>query len=376
MKITGGEVYGVDRLFSKRDIYVKDGLIAEGCDDGEVLDASGCYVVPGFVDIHFHGAMGADVCDGTLEAYERIGKYELQNGITAMCPATLTLPVDELCKVLSLGAEYAMSDHPDGADLVGFNMEGPFISREKKGAQNEAYIMECDPAIVDRFVDSSKGLVKIIGLAPEVNPGFREYIQAVKGKIKVSLAHTGSDYETAAGAIEAGASHVVHLFNAMTGLNHRSPGVVGAAANYDSVTCEMILDGVHIHPGAARAAYKMMGRERIILISDSAQGTGMVDGDYTLGGLDVVKEGKFCRLKSDGTIAGSVSNLYDVFRTAVLEMNIPIEDVLDSCTINPARCIGVDDRYGSIETGKKADLLIIDKQTLKLSKIVKNGAKI
>ncbi len=375
MKITGGEVYGVDRLFSKRDMYIKDGLIAEGCDDSEVLDASGCYVVPGFVDIHFHGAMGADVCDGTSEAYERIGKYELQNGITAMCPATLTLPVDELCNVLRLGAEYAESEHPGGADLVGFNMEGPFISREKKGAQNEAYIMECDPAIVDKFVESSKGLVKIIGLAPEVNPGFREYIGAVRDKVKVSLAHTGSDYETAAAAIEAGASHVVHLFNAMTGLNHRAPGVVGAAASYDRVTCEMILDGVHIHPGAARAAYKMMGRERIVLISDSAQGTGMVDGDYTLGGLDVVKEGKFCRLKSDGTIAGSVSNLYDVFRTAVLEMNIPIEDVLDSCTINPARCIGVDDRYGSIETGKNADLLIIDKQTLKLSKIVKNGVQ-
>lgn len=376
MKITGAEVYGPDRLFSKRDIYVKDGIIADESDDDVVIDGTGCIAIPGFVDIHFHGAMGNDVCDGNKGAYEVIGKYELQNGVTAMCPATLTLPVEELCNVLRLGAEYAQNVPADGADLVGFNMEGPFISREKKGAQNEAYILECDADVVDRFLDASKGLVKIIGLAPEVNPGYREYIGKVKDKVKVSLAHTGTDYETAVSAIEAGASHVVHLYNAMTGLTHRAPGVVGAASDCENVTCEMILDGVHIHPAAARAAYKLMGRERIILISDSAQGTGMADGDYTLGGLPVVKEGKYCRLKSDGTIAGSVSNLYDVFRTAALEMKIPLEDVIDSCTINPARCIGVDDRYGSIEKGKKADILLIDKESLKISKIVKDGRKI
>ncbi len=376
MKITGAMVYGADRLFSKRDIYIKDGLISDGCSDDAVIDATGCIAVPGFVDIHFHGAMGKDVCDGTREAYEVIGRYELENGITAMCPATLTLPVDDLCRVLSLGAEYAESEHRDGADLVGFNMEGPFISREKKGAQNEEYIIKCDPSVVDRFVESSRGLVKIIGLAPEVNPDFRDYIGKVKDKVKVSLAHTGTDYETAAGAIKAGASHVVHLFNAMTGLHHRAPGLVGAAADFDSVTCEMILDGVHVHPAAARAMYRLMGRERIILISDSAQGTGMADGDYELGGLPVIKEGKFCRLKSDGTIAGSVSNLYDVFRTAVLEMDIPLEDVIDSCTINPARCIGADDRYGSLEVGKKADILLIDKESLKLHKIIKDGVEI
>ena len=376
MKITGAEVYGPDRLFSKRDICIKDGIIAGDCNDDKVIDASGLMAIPGLVDIHFHGAMGRDVCDGNREAFEEIGRYELKCGITAMCPATLTLPVDELCNVLSLGAEYAQNVPSDGADLVGFNMEGPFISREKKGAQNEAYIMECNADVALKFVEASKGLVKIIGIAPEVNPGFREYISKVKDKVKVSLAHTGTDYETAAAAIEAGASHVVHLYNAMTGLNHRAPGVVGAASDYENVTCEMILDGVHIHPGAARAAYRLMGRERIILISDSARGTGMEDGEYTLGGLPVIKEGKYCRLKSDGTIAGSVSNLYDVFKTAALEMNIPLEDVIDSCTIVPARCIGIDDRYGSLEEGKIADILLIDRKTLKISKIIKSGREI
>ncbi|MBQ7425394.1 MAG: amidohydrolase family protein, partial [Lachnospiraceae bacterium] len=236
MKITGAEVYGPDRFFSKRDIYVKDGIIADESDDDVVIDGTGCIAIPGFVDIHFHGAMGNDVCDGNKGAYEVIGKYELQNGVTAMCPATLTLPVEELCNVLRLGAEYAQNVPADGADLVGFNMEGPFISREKKGAQNEAYILECDADVVDRFLDASKGLVKIIGLAPEVNPGYREYIGKVKDKVKVSQAHTGTDYETAVSAIEAGASHVVHLYNAMTGLTHRAPGVVGAASDCENVT--------------------------------------------------------------------------------------------------------------------------------------------
>ena len=376
MRITGALVYGPDRLFTPKDICVKNGVIAETSEDDLVLDGSGCIAVPGFVDIHFHGAMGRDVCDGNREAYEIIGKYELKNGITAMCPATLTLPVEQLCNVLSLGAEYAESDHEGGADLVGFNMEGPFISREKKGAQNEEYILKCDAEIVDRFIESSKGLVKIIGLAPEVNPDYREYIGSVKDKVKVSLAHTGTDYETAKDAIEAGASHVVHLFNAMTGLGQRAPGLVGAAADSDNVTCEMILDGVHIHPASARAAYRLMGRQRIILISDSAQGTGMEDGDYELGGLAVTKEGRFCRLKSDGTIAGSVSNLYDVFTTAVKQMNIPLEDAIDSCTIIPAGCIGVDDAYGSIEIGKKADILLMDRESLKLVKIIKDGKEI
>ncbi len=376
MKITGAMVYGADRLFSKRDIYIKDGLISDGCSDDAVIDATGCIAVPGFVDIHFHGAMGKDVCDGTREAYEVIGRYELENGITAMCPATLTLPVDDLCRVLSLGAEYAESEHRDGADLVGFNMEGPFISPVKKGAQNAEFIKKCDPAIVDEFYEASKGLLKIIGLAPEENPDFEKYIESVKDKVIVSLAHTASDYETAMKAFGAGACHAVHLYNAMTGMSHREPGVVGAVFDSKHVTAELICDGIHIHPDAVRATFEMMGPERMILISDSMRSTGMPDGEYDLGGLPAIKKGREVRLKDGGAIAGSGTDLMDCLKTVVLDMGLPLEVAVAAATVNPAKRIGIYDKYGSLEPGKLADIVLLNKKDLSINTIFRKGSPI
>ncbi|MBE5845655.1 MAG: N-acetylglucosamine-6-phosphate deacetylase [Butyrivibrio sp.] len=370
MKITGAFVYGEDQKFHEKDIYVKDGIIQDGAsDDDEVIDASGCYAIPGLIDIHFHGAVGHDVCDGNMEAFEKIAKYEAERGVTAICPATLTLPSEDLKKVLSLGAEFASKKHEGSADLVGFNMEGPFISPVKKGAQNPVYIKKCSPELVEEFVDSSKGLLKIIGLAPEENPGYEDYISAVKDKVKVSLAHTNSDYDTAMKAFEAGASHAVHLYNAMTGMSHREPGVVGAVFDSKHVTAELICDGIHIHPSAVRATFEMMGSDRVILISDSTRSTGMPDGEYELGGLSTVKKGREIRLVEGGAIAGSVTDLMDCLRTVVLEMGIPLETAIAAATINPARCIGVDDRYGSLESGKRANIVLLDKNNLEIKRV-------
>ncbi len=377
MKITGALVFGEDRRFSKRDIYIKNGLITdEASDFREEVDASDCYAIPGLIDLHFHGALGYDVCDGTLEAFEKISEYEAKRGITAICPATLTLPVDDLKKVLALGAEYAQGEYSKASDIVGFNMEGPFISRVKKGAQNEKYILPCSPDLVKEFYDSSKGLLKIIGLAPEDNPGFEQYISAVKGKVTVSLAHTGADYDTAKRAIEAGACHAVHLYNAMTGFDHRNPGVVGAVFDSDNVTAEIICDGIHVHPAAVRTAFKVLGSERMILISDSLRCTGMPDGEYVLGGKQIVKNGKRCTLKNEGNIAGSVSDLMDCMRNAVLEMGVPLEDAVASATINPARILGVDHKYGAIRKGNRANIVLLNKEDLSLNSVYKDGFKI
>ncbi len=370
MKITGALVYGEDQRFHEKDIYVKDGVIvSDASDDGEVIDASGCYAIPGLVDIHFHGAVGYDVCDGTMEAFEKIAKYEAKRGITAICPATLTLPTEDLKKVLSLGAGFASEKHEGLADLVGFNMEGPFISPVKKGAQNPEYIKKCSPELVEEFVESSNGLLKIIGLAPEENPGFEDYIYSVKDKVKVSLAHTNSDYDTAMKAFAVGASHAVHLYNAMTGMSHRDPGVVGAVFDSKHVTAELICDGIHIHPSAVRATFEMMGSDRMILISDSTRSTGMPDGEYELGGLPTVKKGREIRLVDGGAIAGSGTDLMECLRIAVLEMRIPLETAVAAATINPARCIGVDDRYGSLESGKRANIVLLDKNNLEIKRM-------
>ena len=389
MKITGALVFGDDHKFHEKDLYVKNSVIwdaesyaaaihekAETTTDSssnedEVIDASGCYAIPGLIDIHFHGAMGYDVCDGSMEAFEKIAKYEAERGIAAICPATLTLPSETLKRVLSLGAEFAGNKHEGLADLVGFNMEGPFISPAKKGAQNPEFIKKCSASLVEEFMDSSKGLLKIIGLAPEENPDFEEYIKTVKGKVKVSLAHTNSDYDTAMKAFSAGANHAVHLYNAMTGMSHREPGVVGAVYDSKHVTAELICDGIHVHPSAVRATFDMMGADRMILISDSTRSTGMPDGEYELGGLPTVKIGKEIRLMEGGSIAGSVTDLMDCLRIAVLEMQIPLEIAVAAATVNPAKCIGISDKYGSLRPEMPANIVLLDKATLEVKKVFK-----
>ncbi len=341
----------------------------------EIIDADGGYVIPGLIDLHFHGALGYDVCDCSLEAYRTIAAYELQSGITSICPAMLTLPEDVLKNALSIGKNFADNegnDYTRYSELIGFNMEGPFISPIKKGAQNEKYITKANPEMVDRFIKASGGLLKIIGLAPEETDNYQEYIEKVKDKVIISLAHTNSDYETARNAFDHGASHAVHLYNAMTGLNHRSPGVVGAVFDSDHVTAEIICDGIHIHPAAVRIAFEAVGPDRMVLVSDSLRCAGLDDGIYDLGGQDVRKEGPYCRLVEGGSIAGSVSNLFECMVNAVKIMGISLETAAKAASYNPARVLSVDDHLGSIAKGKQADLLILDKY-LNLKHIIKKG---
>ena len=386
MRIRGARVYTKDHRFEEKLILTRNGRIAEegeekGKSDDKVLDGTGCIAIPGLVDLHFHGAMGADVCDGTREAYQKIAAYEASCGITAICPATLTLPVEHLEKVLSEGAAFR-KDEKSGkepasmADLVGFNMEGPFISYEKKGAQNPIYIKKADPVLVDRFLKASDGLVKIVGLAPEQNPDFEAYIRAVKDRITVSLAHTNADYDTAMAAFAAGAHHAVHLYNAMTGLSHRAPGVVGAVMDSEGVTAEIICDGIHVHPAAVRAAFQMNGADRMVLISDSLRSTGMPDGGYDLGGQKTEKHGRLCTLVEGGSIAGSVTNLMDCMRYAVHHMGIPLETAIACASENPAKVLHIDNEYGSLAPGYRADIVLLREGTLETVAVIKDGIRI
>ena len=383
MFIKNVKVYGTDHRFYEGGIGISGDRFAdtvnENAPEGDVLDGKGCYAVPGLIDIHFHGALGEYVCDGTMKAVETIARYEAAEGVTAICPATLTLSVEELGLILANMAcfrdEQMEGAYSDCADLVGINMEGPFISEVKKGAQNPNFIIPCSAEIVDGFLEASKGLLKIIGLAAEENPDFETYIESVKDRVTVSLAHTNADYDTACRAIAAGAKHAVHLFNAMPPFTHRSPGVVGAVSDMPHVTAEIITDGIHVHPAMVRAAFKMNGPERMILISDSLRSTGMPDGQYVLGGQPITKQGKYCRLVEGGSLAGSVSNLRECMVTAVKEMGIPLEVAVACATINPARVLGIEDTYGSIENGKKADVVLL-REDLSLAGVIKDGVLI
>lgn len=376
MIIKNVKVYGEDKSFKDGKIIIKDGVFAEETEcleatDEEVIDGEGCYAIPGLIDLHFHGCMGYDFCDGTKEALQKIAKYEASVGVTAIAPATMTLPVEELTKILSVAADYRKESH-EGADLIGINMEGPFISVEKKGAQDERNIISCDEAVCEEFLQASNGLVKFVGIAPERNENAVEFIEKMKDKVNISLAHTNADYHTAKAAFDAGACHAVHLYNAMPSFTHRAPGVVGAVSDSSHVNAEIICDGVHIHPSVVRATFKMMGEDRMIFISDSMRATGMPDGRYTLGGLEVDVTGNRAVLASNGALAGSATNLMDCMKTAVRDMGIPLETAVACATMNPAKALGVYDIYGSITKGKKGNIVLLDKD-LNVKLVVKDG---
>ena len=343
-------------------------------DEEIVVDGEGAYAIPGLIDLHFHGCVGADVCDGTPEALKKIAQYEASIGVTAIAPATMTLPVEELEQILRNAAAYKKTQKTGGfeADLLGLNMEGPFISPVKKGAQDEKNIVPCNVEIAKRFLKASEGLVKFIGIAPEESSEAVAFIKEMKDSVDISLAHTNADYDTAMAAFAAGANNAVHLYNAMPAFTHRAPGVIGAVADSKHVMAEIICDNVHIHPAVVRATFAMMGADRMILISDSMRATGMPDGTYTLGGLDVNVNGNRATLVDGGALAGSVTNLMDCMRTVVKVMEIPLETAVACATANPARSLGVYDAYGSISEGKKADIVLLD-EDLALKMVIKDG---
>lgn len=382
MIIKNIKVYTEDKTFADGKIIIREGVFEEiiigqttasdlELQDTEIVDGKGCYAIPGLIDMHFHGCMGDDFCDGTKEAIARIAEYEASIGVTAMAPATMTLPVEELEQILKVAAEYKKGA-TKGADLIGINMEGPFISSAKKGAQDEKNMILCDTEVCQRFLNASDGLVKFVGIAPEESENSLEFIEKMKDKVNISLAHTNADYDTAKAAFDAGANHAVHLYNAMPAFTHREPGVVGAVSDSRHVTAEIICDGVHIHPSTVRATFKMMGENRMILISDSMRATGMPEGQYTLGGLDVNVVGNRATLVSDGALAGSVTNLMDCMRTVVKKMGIPLETAVACATMNPAKSLGEYDKYGSISKGKKANVVLLDEE-LDLQMVVKDG---
>ncbi|MDY2612491.1 MAG: N-acetylglucosamine-6-phosphate deacetylase [Lachnospiraceae bacterium] len=395
MIIKNVKVYTEEKTFSDGIIYIKDGVFdkiiisetspvnvdslrnLEG-DLDEVIDGQGSYAIPGLIDLHFHGCKGYDFCDGTKEAIAEIAKYEASIGVTAIAPATMTLPVEELERILAVAASYkkeAEESGTQGADLIGINMEGPFISPTKKGAQDERNIIPCDSDICQRFLDASEGLVKFVGIAPECSEESVHFIQQMKDKVHISLAHTNADYDTAMDAFQAGANHAVHLYNAMPSFTHRAPGVIGAVADNKHVNAELICDGVHIHPSVVRATFQMLGADRMILISDSMRATGMPDGRYTLGGLEVDVVGNRATLVSDGALAGSATNLLDCMRTVVKKMGIPLETAVACATMNPAKALGEYENYGSITPGKKGNVVLLDSE-LNLKMVVKEGTEV
>ena len=356
MRISGGKVFDLEQGFVERDVCFDGPLLTPDSRDGRSYDATGCYVIPGLTDVHFHGCRGADLSDGDPDGLQTMAEYELSRGVTQICPAGMTLLEDRLMKVCRTAAEHRRAGRP-GADLVGINLEGPFLSMAKKGAQNGDWLHAPDAAMLRRLMDAAGGLVKLVSVAPE-EPGALDFIREVSEEVNVSVAHTAADYDMALAAFRRGAREVTHLFNAMPAFTHRAPGVVGAALDCPWVRVELISDGVHIHPAMVRAAFKMFGADRVVLISDTMRAAGMSDGEYDLGGQNVTVKGPLATL-ADGTIAGSVTDLMACMKAAV-SFGIPLADAVRSAAVTPAQAIGIFDRVGSLEPGKRANAVVLD----------------
>lgn len=360
-------------------IFSAEGRFVPGCvtfDSGKITDVAileekdldeserARYVLPGLVDIHSHGCFGHDTCDADPEGLRAMLDFEEAHGTTSWFPTTMTFNEEKLAGICAVIAEAAHKD----TRIKGIYLEGPFISAEKCGAQNPAYIMKPDYAMLERLQETAEGLIKFVAVAPETEEAL-DCIAAGSGQFVFSIAHTNADYDTAMAAIDAGAAHVTHFYNAMPAYSHRAPGVIGAAMDSDNVKVELIADGIHVHPAVVRNTFRYFGADRVILISDSMEATGMSDGQYSLGGQDVFVKGRRAELAS-GTIAGSASTLFDCVREAV-RMGVSLEEAVISATKTPAKEAGIFDRVGSIETGKDADLLIVSRE-LEIITVIRN----
>lgn len=321
------------------------------------VDCQGYIIVPGFVDVHIHGCDGADTCDGTREALDVMARFLLRHGVTSFCPTTMTTDRETIERALLASKDCLERPLEDGARVVGVNMEGPFIAEARKGAQLASAILPPDFELFSHWFQLSGGAVKLIDVAPE-QPGGYEFVEKARELCAVSIAHTTAGYEEAKRSFDCGITHATHLFNAMNGLSHRAPGVVGAVFDDDRVLAEIICDGLHIHPAVLRTAFRVLG-DRAVVISDSMRANGMPEGAaFDLGGQMVtVANGK--ATLADGTIAGSVTNLHQEVKNLV-EFGVPFPQAVKAATLAPARSIGMEDAIGSIEVGKRADLVVLD----------------
>ena len=334
----------------------------------EKIDAKGGYISPGLIDLHIHGYLGCDVCDGKEESIRAISKGLLANGVTAYLPTTMTVAMSvikqslEVCR--SLKEE---SLDWDGSAILGVHAEGPFISESKKGAQNPEYILKPDAAFVKEYAD----IIKIISLAPETDTEDFSAIREITRDtdVVISMGHTSADYDTAMRSTAAGVKHATHLFNAMTPLAHRAPGVVGAALNAD-VSCELIADTFHVSTALYDMLFKLKGR-KLCFITDCLPAGGLPYGEYTLGGAKIIYNDIVCRLE-DGTVAGSVLPLNKGVWNVYTNSAIPLNECVNCASLNPATTLGIADKKGSLEVGKDADVIITDNE-FKVTKTIIGG---
>lgn len=372
MKLKNSLILNPDGRFLRGELNTDGELIGEQSGDEEVLDTGGLILTPGLVDLHLHGADGVDFMDGSLRSLRKLLAFEARNGSTTVCPATMTMAKNDIFRALSCAADYLDHEEPQEARLGGIYLEGPFISPLKCGAQDKSYVRSPSLDFLNAAQQAASGLIRLLALAPEL-PGSSDFIVgALKlyPALKICLGHSNCSYEEARQALMLGVGQVTHLFNALPPLLQRDPGPLAAIFEHPSCSAELICDGFHLHDAVIRLAFKVLGDNRIILISDSMMATGLDDGTYCLGGQEVhVKERR--ALLGDGTLAGSASTLWECVRHCVLSAGIPLESALKAACVNPAAAVGLT-RCGSLKPGSYADVIGFDEH-LELKLVLLRG---
>jgi len=367
--IINGTIITPFHLISGKGIIVEEGKIIEMVNKeelstatltgAEVIEGKDKYIAPGYIDIHVHGGGGSDVMDGDYEAINQIAITHSHFGTTSFLPTTMTMSKDKIIRSLRSICE-AVKKGTAGAEILGIHMEGPYINPEKKGAQKEEDIKKISIEEFLEFNQASGNLIRLVTIAPEM-PGAIGLIKYLyKQGIIASAGHTNATYAQVQAGIQAGLSHVTHTFNAMRELHHREPGVVGAALISPELTVEVIADGIHIHPVVIKILIKAREGEKIVLITDAMKAAGLKEGTYDLGGQEVTVNKGQARLK-DGTLAGSVLTMDKAVKNMVSKVGVPLPKAIQMASFNPARSIGIDDKKGSLEPGKDADIVILNK---------------
>lgn len=330
----------------------------------KMIDAKGNYVSPGLIDLHIHGSAGFDTMDATFDAINSISKSIVKTGVTSFLPTTMTMSKKAIKKALD-NIRDCMDKKLEGAKVLGAHLEGPFISEKYKGAQNEKYIIKPEYELVKPYLD----LLKIITFAPEKDEN-NIFIEKMKNhkNIRLSMGHTEATFEQALKAIDHSIHYVTHTFNGMTGLHHRSPGVIGALFSR-KIFCEIIADKIHVHKGFFQAFIDINKKEFVILITDAIRAGCMPSGEYELGGKKVIVDKESARLE-DGTLAGSILKLNEAVRNIRDHTNYKLNEIINMASLNPAKAIGMDHQLGSIQKGKCADLVIFDKNMNVINTII------
>lgn len=374
--IKNGVVFEHKKGFDKKDILIENGRISKiqkeinlrGC---EVLDACGCYVVPGFIDIHTHGAKGLDVMTPNFETLESLSLFYASKGVTSFLPTVLTASLEEINDALE-NIKNAIEKGTKGSKIIGINMEGPFINYRNKGAQPGEHIITPTVELIEGFIKRSGNNIRLMTIAPEVS-GAMEVVEYFKGKgITFAAGHSSLDYSSAINAFNAGFNHITHLFNAMTGIHHREPGLAGAALDSENVTVEIIADGIHVDPAVVRMAIKCKTPHKVVLITDSTVGAGIEEGVLSFGGQKIIVKNGSAVLEN-GVLAGSTLTMADGVKNMVEKFNVSLEDAVIMASENPARVINVESRKGSLSYGKDADIVILDSDIRVLATIVEGN---